>query len=77
MSGRKITEMTWADLQRIIDSGSEDKDFIERARAAIVKRETGKTIEDMTEDDLHVIIRNGCKDQELIERIKKNLRSKK
>ena len=68
-------EMTWDDLQRIIDSGSKSKDFIERARAAIVRRETGKAIDNMTAEDLRTIIRNGCRDQELIDRINRNLRS--
>ena len=65
-------KMTWDDLQRIIDN--EDKAFIERAREAIVKRETGKSIENMTEDDLALIIKKGCRDQELIDRVKRNLR---
>lgn len=66
-------KMTWDDLQRIIESGTEDKAFIERARKSIVRRETGKSINEMTRKDLNLIIRNGCKDQELIARIESNL----
>lgn len=63
--------ITWGDIPRI-----KDKEFLERARRAIVKRETGKAIEDMTKADLDLIIRNGCQDHELIDRIKKNLQAK-
>ena len=70
-------QLTWDDLQRIIDSGSKDKKFIERGRETIVMRETGHTIEEMTQEDLDTIIKNGCRDQELIDRVERKLRSKK
>ena len=75
MASKPVEEMTWADLDRIIKS--RDKDFIERARKAILMRTVGKTVEEMTSEDLDYIIKDGCKDKELIERIRKSIQARK
>ena len=77
MASKPVEKMTWADLDRIIKSGCQDKDFIERARNAILMRTVKNTVEQMTSEDLDYIIRDGCKDEELIERIRKSIQARK
>ena len=77
MATKPVEEMTWDDPDRIIKSGCKDKDFIERARMAILKRVVDKPIEEMTSKDLERIIQSGCKDEELLQRIRSSIRARK
>ena len=72
MTDKRVEEMTWDDLDRIMRSGCEDQGFIERARRAILKRiGVDKPVEQMTKSDLDRIERSGCKDQEFLQKISK------